>query len=118
MDDKEIIALFLARDEGAIQAAQRQYGGGGLGLAHAEPLGELLHAVQIPVPPQEQAPAALGKARQKAVQRGPEGLTATTGGKQVLTAPNTPSPARTPPLRRRLRPNTRDCSMGTSLPSL
>ena len=27
MDDKEIIALFLARDEGAIQAAQRQYGG-------------------------------------------------------------------------------------------
>lgn len=26
MDDKEIIALFLARDEGAIQAAQRQYG--------------------------------------------------------------------------------------------
>ena len=26
MDDNEIIALFFARDEGAIQAAQRQYG--------------------------------------------------------------------------------------------
>ncbi|MCI8915939.1 MAG: sigma-70 family RNA polymerase sigma factor [Oscillospiraceae bacterium] len=26
MDDKEIIGLFLARDEGAVEAAQRQYG--------------------------------------------------------------------------------------------
>ena len=32
MDDKEIIGLFLARDEGAVEAAQRQYGE--IGRAH------------------------------------------------------------------------------------